>query len=118
MGQEEITKDDYNSAFGYMYENYNNKKVFNLYVQPNWFPDSTGVWYINHALNNKKYKKITFPDLNTSDLFDHEKLATVLSDLLNEEIKANNLPLSKIRCFVSHTKVNLRLRKYDLNLLI
>jgi len=96
LGQEEITKDDYNSAFGYMYENYNNKKVFNLYVHPNWFPDSTGVWYINHALNNKKYKKITFPDLNTSDLFDHEKLATVLSDLLNEEIKANNLPLSNI----------------------
>ena len=35
--QDKITIDDYNRAVGFMYENLNNKKVFNLNIQPNWF---------------------------------------------------------------------------------
>lgn len=96
LAQEEITKEDYNRAVGFMYENYNNKKAFNLTVRPNWFADSTGLWFVSHSLNTKRYKKITFPDLNTSDLFDHKKLAAVLTDSLNEDIKVNDLPLSRI----------------------
>ena len=94
--QGEITKDDYNRAVGFMYKNYNNKKVFNLNIQPNWFPDSTGVWYINYSPDNKKYKKVSFPDQIQSDLFNHQKLSQILSDSLGTEIKANDIPISKI----------------------
>ncbi|MCK5440286.1 MAG: hypothetical protein KAJ23_00205, partial [Maribacter sp.] len=69
--QDEITIDDYNRAVGFMHENLNNKKVFNTHIQPNWFSDSTGVWYINQSPDNKKYLKVTFPDQVQSDLFDH-----------------------------------------------
>ena len=87
--QDEITTDDYNRAVSFLAENIINKKVFNLYIQPNWFPDSTGVWFINHTLDNKKYLKITFPNQVQSDLFDHQKLSQILSDSLEEDVKAN-----------------------------
>jgi len=94
--QDKITIDDYNRAVGFMYENLNNKKVFNVNIQANWFPDSTGVWYVNHSPANKKYLKVTFPDRVQSDLFDHEKLALILKDSLDTDVKVNDLPISKI----------------------
>lgn len=94
--QDEITIDDYNRAVGFMYENRNNKKVFNVNIQPNYFPDSTGVWYINHLPGNKKYLKVTFPEQVRSDLFDHEKLSIILKDSLDSDVKATDLPISKI----------------------
>ena len=94
--QDKITIDDYNRAVGFMYENRNNKKVFNAHIQPNWFSDSTGVWYINHSPDNKRYLKVTFPDQVQSDLFDHQKLSLILSDSLDTDVKANDLPISRI----------------------
>lgn len=96
FAQDEITINDYDRAVGFMYENCNNKKVFNLNIQPNWFPDSSGVWYINNAPNNKKYLKIIFPNQVKYDLFDHQKLSQILSDSLEVDVKANDLPINKI----------------------
>ncbi|MDC6350072.1 DPP IV N-terminal domain-containing protein [Zeaxanthinibacter sp. PT1] len=93
--QDEITIDDYNRAVGFIYNNYN-KKVFNLNIEPNWFPDSTGVWFVNQSLDNKKYLKITFPNHVQSVLFDHLKLSQVLSDSLGVDVKENDLPISKV----------------------
>ncbi|MFT6138360.1 MAG: dipeptidyl-peptidase-4 [Cyclobacteriaceae bacterium] len=94
--QDDITIDDYNRAVGFMYENRNNKKVFNVNIRPNWFPDSTGVWYVNHSPANKKYFKVSFPDRVQSELFDHEKVAQILKDSLKTEIKSTDLPISNI----------------------
>ncbi|KAA3636534.1 MAG: S9 family peptidase [Bacteroidetes bacterium] len=94
--QDEITKDDYQRAVAFLYENRNNKTVFNVNITPHWFPDSTGLWFINHSPDNKKYQKITFPDQVRSDLFDHEKIAGILTDSLGEEISAQDLPISNI----------------------
>lgn len=94
--QNKITIDDYNRAVGFMYENRNNKKVFNVNIRPNWFPDSTGVWYINHSPENKKYLKISFPGRVLSDLFDHEKVAQILRDSLKTEVQPTDLPIDNI----------------------
>ncbi|NRB63787.1 MAG: prolyl oligopeptidase family serine peptidase [Saprospiraceae bacterium] len=94
--QDQITINDYNRAVGFMQENVINKKAFNLEIQPNWFPDSSGVWFIHHSPDDKKYLKITFPDLQQSDLFDHKKLSKVLSDSLGVEMKANDLTITRI----------------------
>ena len=96
LGQNTKSKEDYKRAVSFLAKNLNNKKVFNLYIQPNWFPDSSGVWYVTHSVKNKKYIKLSFPDLTKSDLFDHQKLATALSDSLEGEINANMLPITKI----------------------
>ena len=96
FSQDAITIDDYNRAVGFLRENLNDKKVFNLNIRANWFPDSTGLWYIHRSIDDKKYLKITFPDQVKSDLFDHHTLAKVLSDSLGTDIKANDIPISRI----------------------
>ncbi|MDX1283589.1 MAG: DPP IV N-terminal domain-containing protein, partial [Draconibacterium sp.] len=107
LGQDTICLDDYNRAVQYQYENYNNKTVFNLYIQPHWFPDSTGMWYTHHSNQNKKYLKISVPDLVQTDLFDHKKLAQLLSDSLNTEIQPEDLPINTIE-YISAKKLKIR----------
>lgn len=104
--QDEITIDDYQRAVGYLYENYNNKKAFNLNIRANWFSDSSGVWYVHQSLENKKYLKVILPDLVQSELFDHQKLAQILSDSLDTDIESNNLPISNIE-YVSPVELNI-----------
>ncbi|HZK06651.1 MAG TPA: hypothetical protein VFC92_00490 [Bacteroidales bacterium] len=94
--QDAITIEDYNRAIGYLHKNYYNKKVFNLNIRANWFPDSTGVWWIRQSADEKQFLKITFPDLAQSPLFDQLKLAQILSDSVGAEIEANDLPIDKI----------------------
>lgn len=94
--QDEITIEDYSRAIGYLHKNYYNKKVFNLNIRANWFPDSTGVWYIRQSADEKQFLKITFPDLAQSPLFDQQKLAQILSDSLDAKIEADDLPIDKI----------------------
>jgi len=94
--QEKITIEDYNRAVGFMSDNYTNKTAFNLNIQPNWFSDNSGVSYVHHSPKEKKFFKISLPNLVKSDLFDHSKLSKLLSDLLGEDIQQNDLPITKI----------------------
>ncbi len=94
-GQEKIAMEDYNRAVSFRWVNVN-KKVFNLFVTPHWFPDSSGVWYVHQGIEDKKYLKISLPGKEKSDLFDHKKLASLLTDSLGEEIKPDSLPISQI----------------------
>ena len=117
-GQAGISLETYDRAVSYMWENVNNKKAFNLHIQPNWFSDSSGIWYEWQSVNNKKFQKITFPDLRKSDLFNHHKLASILSDSLDEEIKANNLPISQVE-YLNKNEIGFMVKgkKYHLELI-
>ena len=53
----------------------------NLNIEANWFSDNTGLWYIHHEIDLKKYLKISFPDYSKSELFDHDKLADALEKI-------------------------------------
>lgn len=94
--QEKITIEDYNRAVGFMSDNYTNKTAFNLNIQPNWFSDNSGVSYVHHSPKEKRFFKISLPNLVKSDLFDHSKVSKLLSDLLGEDIQPNDLPITKI----------------------
>ena len=85
-GQKIKSINDYERAVSFLSKNLNNKRVFDLYVEANWFPDSTGMWYVNQSPESKKYIGLSFPNLKKYDLFDHQKLAFLLSDTLNEEM--------------------------------
>ena len=114
--QNQITKEDYNRAVSFLYSNYNNKTVFNTYIHPNWFPDSAGIWYIDHSPDSKVYYKVLLPQLVKSELFDHQKLSEILSDSINEDVVANDLPLSNIE-YISPDELALSVknRKFILN---
>lgn len=93
-GQNGITKDDYARAISFLRENLFEKKVFNQHIQANWMPENSGVWYVHQLPEDKKFLKITFPDMEKSELFDHERLAILLTDSLGEETDANQLPVT------------------------
>nr|WP_321232296.1 prolyl oligopeptidase family serine peptidase [uncultured Psychroserpens sp.] len=93
---QKITQDDYKRAVSFMYANYNNKTAFNLHAQVNWFKDTSGVWFIDYSKQGKTYNTVSFSDYKVKPLFDHDKLATVLSKVLEKETKGNDLSLSNI----------------------
>lgn len=96
FAQDEISIEDYERAVGFTSQNLYNKKVFNLSIQPNWFADNSGLWYVHHSPEGKQYLKINLPERSKSPLFDHEKLAGSLSEILGDEIKSDNLPIGNI----------------------
>lgn len=95
--QHKVSQEDYKRAVSFMWRNTNNKKVFNLYVQPHYFADSSGMWFINHTKENKTYYKVDFSNPIKTELFDHQKLSDALNNELNEEFKASDLSISNIK---------------------
>jgi hypothetical protein len=61
-----VTKSDYDRAVGLLWDNVNNKKTFNLFVQPNWFADSSGVWYLIRSKEGWKYHQVKFKGIRPS----------------------------------------------------
>jgi hypothetical protein len=45
INSQEVTQENYKRAVSFMYDNYNNKTVFNLNTKVNWFKDSSGLWF-------------------------------------------------------------------------
>lgn len=95
-GQNDIRSEDYKRAVGFLYDNINNKKAFNLHIQAHWYPDSSGLWYVHHSAKGKKYLQVSLPELHKSELFDHQKLAEILSDSLDSELNPDKLPITSI----------------------
>ena len=93
---QDITENDYNRAVSFLWENLNNKKVFNTHVRPHWFEDDSGFWYLSHTPTSKKFMKVQFSRKQPVDLFDHEQVATELSTLLDKEVNAMALPFNAI----------------------
>jgi dipeptidyl-peptidase-4 len=117
IGQNEISIEDYDRAVGLLVNNVHNKKAFNLFIQPNWFNDSTGLWYKNHSTDAVKYLQVMFPDGEKAELFDHQKLAEILSDSLDKKIRADSLPISGIEYLnKQELKITAAGREYILNL--
>ncbi len=117
FAQEELTKQDYQRALSFLWENVNNKKAFNLFVQPNWFPDSTGMWYLYHQPGEKTFRKIEFDQKEIVPLFDHKKVADVLTDSLGKNINPDSLPFNRVE-YVNRELLRFRVERktWDLDL--
>lgn len=92
-----ISQEDYTRALSFMYDNYNNKTVFNLQTKVNWFKDGSGIWFVDYSKNNKTYKTVNFKNYKVVDLFNHEKLAIALNKLGDDTLKSIDLPISNIK---------------------
>ena len=113
---QEITKEDYNRAVGFTYDNLINKQVFNLQTNVNWFKDNSGFWFIDYSKNNKIYKKVSFKSKKVVELFNHQELAKSLSEALNKEVKATNLSLSNIEKVNEKLTFSVDNKTFNLNL--
>ena len=94
---QEVTHEDYKRAVSFLYDNHNNKTVFNLKTKINWFKDGTGLWFIDYSKNKKTYKLVDFKNTKVVDLFNHNKMASALTEFSEKLIKENQLSLSNIK---------------------
>lgn len=96
LTSQDISKTDYERAESFLWNNIINKEVFNIRLQSGFFPDSSGLWYIDYADKQKDFYRIDFSGLSRRPLFDQQRLAEVLSRELSDTIKANALPFDWI----------------------
>lgn len=110
-------REDYQRAVSFLWSNLNNKKVYNINIQPIWVKDSSGVCFITQDKNGKYYKKVSFKQNTIKPLFDATRLATLLSDSLKSTFSERDLPISGLTCTnLSQIEFNIQGKGYHLNL--
>lgn len=114
---QQLTRQDYARAVGFLWPNLNNKKVFNLNVEANWFADSSGFWYATQHKTERIYNKFDFKTKQVEPLFDHNRLANALAAVLKTEVKPSDLPISFTRYLdKTHLTFMAKGKKYKLDL--
>jgi len=93
---QQITRQDYARAVSFLMSNLNNKKVFNVNTQFNWFADSSGLSFVSQGPESRQFNKVDLKKMKVEKLFDHERLAQLLTDSLKKEIKPNELPINTV----------------------
>lgn len=91
------TQAKYDNAVDFLYNNYNNKKVFNLNTNVNWFQDNSGIWFIDYSKEKKEYKTVNFNDYKVKPLFDYDKLKNAISKLNDSFTEINGVSFSNFQ---------------------
>jgi len=97
FAQEAVTLEDYQRVVDLMWENLNNKRIFQLSVRPYWLPDTSGFWYTNHTRTQKTFDKVAFSTLQREPLFDHDEVTRLLRDVYDISARADSLPIQSVR---------------------
>lgn len=101
-----ISREDYTRAISFLWQNLNNKKVFNTNVEANWFADSSGVGFVTQNKEGKWFRKYEFRKKKQEPLFEHKRLADTIAALLKKEVKYTDLPVSSIK-YINLTQIEL-----------
>lgn len=118
---QQVSKENYESAVSFMYNNYNNKTAFNLFTNVYWFEDNSGIWFVDYSKEGMAYKTVNFKKKKVVALFDHQKLAAALGKFLDTKVDASRLYLSDIqrtkegnlRFTTNRKSVELNLKSYE-----
>ena len=94
--QEKMSNEDYKRAISFLPENIRSK-AYNLRIGPNWFEDETGLWFKTENKQGVSYHKLYFKDEKIIDLFNHEIVAQLLSEILGENVSKGDLGLNDVK---------------------
>ncbi len=89
------TVEDYQRAHAFLKDHFR-QKVHNAYVQPQFFADSTGLWFELSGKGTRSFKRVDFPSLSPKPAFDHQKFAQALNSNFDLDVKADSLPISRL----------------------
>ncbi|WP_296698361.1 prolyl oligopeptidase family serine peptidase [Algoriphagus sp.] len=95
IGFGQITEETYHRAEYFLSDNIQ-KEIYHLEVNPNWIADKTSFWHQTYTENGKRFFKTDIENKITSEAFDHQKLAELLSHQSGENISEQNLPFNRI----------------------
>jgi len=102
-GSQTITKSDYIRAVSFLPQNLTGKKMFNINVQSAWAADSSGLLFVTQNKESKLFNKIDLQNMQAGLLFDHERLAKLLTDSLKTQVRSANLPFNTARYIDKNT---------------
>jgi len=95
--QNSISREDYKRAVSFLWQNLNNKKVYNLAIEPSWFSDSSGFSYVTQSKEGKKFYQYDYKKKKTEPFFDQVRLAKSLGEILKADVKSADLPIFAVR---------------------
>lgn len=115
---QQLAQKDYERAVSFLRANNYNKTAFNLHTEVKWFTDNKALYFIDHSKDKKVYKSIALDDFKTSLLFDHTKLAVLLSEESGDTISANAISISNIEKVhqLNTLSFEFKNKRYDLDL--
>ncbi len=90
------TRSDYERALNL--RKITTNKVFKQSVTPHWLPDNIRFWYRNDLADGvREYILVNAETGVRQQAFDHERLATELTEVSGKDIKADRLPIDKLK---------------------
>lgn len=92
--QEVVRTANYKQAFKYSAE-YLRQFVYSTAVTPNWIGKTDAFWYSYRTSQGTHYYRVNPKQTGKEPLFDHVKLATLLSEMMQKPLEANALPLTR-----------------------
>ena len=102
-GSQTITKSDYIRAVSFLPQNLTGKKMFNINVQSAWAADSSGLLFVTQNKETRQFNKIDLHNMQAGLLFDHERVAKLLTDSLKTQVTSTNLPFNTARYIDKNT---------------
>lgn len=95
--QAQGTLSDYQRAEKFLWRNVE-KLLYNEWVSPNFIGEGEQFWYSVRTRRGTEYFMAHAKTATKTPLFDHEKLAEMLSKNLDKEIEPYALPLKSVKC--------------------
>ena len=89
------TVEDYKRAYS-LRGKFASDKVYYSGVSPRWIGDTHTFWYVRHTPEGDCYVKVDADKQIRSDLFNHNKLATVLGKSIGREVDSKKLNLQRV----------------------
>ncbi|MFO7756076.1 MAG: DPP IV N-terminal domain-containing protein, partial [Bacteroidales bacterium] len=91
---EALKKSDYEKAEK-MLAAHTSRFVYGAEVRPQWIDDNH-FWYLNRIAGGTEFVLVDAEKMERSPAFDHERLAALLSDELEKDFTANELPFRSL----------------------
>lgn len=87
---------DYQEAEKWLWSNIENK-IYHTNISPNWIEEGDSFWYNTKTRKGQEYFLVDIKKKKKNHLFDHEKMATLLSSVLDKKISTYELKLDQVK---------------------
>ncbi len=92
----QITEETYHRA-EYFLSNNIQREVYHLDVTPNWLDEKTSFWHQTSTADGKRFYLTDIEKGITTEAFDHQKLAEIITEKTGETVDHKNLPFNRIQ---------------------
>ena len=82
------------------------KLALNTSIVPQWIDKTHCCWYRRKTWQGVEFRLVDASTATNKEAFDHQKLAKLLADSVEQAVAANNLPITNVEIALSPAQVN------------